>query len=386
MHNEANESATMTSQPIVEAYLPDQENESFDIALVEKVGATAVEHEAEIYLLHHNDKDDDYVLLTDEELDDWLKEAPSLDILRMYLSEIGRTPLLTAEQEVELSVRVQRGLRATERLELIESEGIRVNKANVRKLEAEKTDGIAARNHFAEANLRLVVSLAKRYQGKGVDLQDLIQDANENGLFHAINKFDPNKGYKFSTYATWWIRQSLQRSVMNNGRTIRIPVPVLEKINRINRIKRTFLTDNGREPTLEELSAEVGMTKDKLEETLGYDKEKLSLDFKLGTSHNSAEAVEYIEDAVVAPPDEIAIKGIALKALKDVLTVEGMLTEREKLVLIERYGLGEDGAEKTERQVARKLKLPYTVVAFAEASALDKIRNSDEAKKLAEYL
>jgi len=376
----------MTSQPIVEAYLPDQENESFDIALVEKVGATAVEHEAEIYLLHHNDKDDDYVLLTDEELDDWLKEAPSLDILRMYLSEIGRTPLLTAEQEVELSVRVQRGLRATERLELIESEGIRVNKANVRKLEAEKTDGIAARNHFAEANLRLVVSLAKRYQGKGVDLQDLIQDANENGLFHAINKFDPNKGYKFSTYATWWIRQSLQRSVMNNGRTIRIPVPVLEKINRINRIKRTFLTDNGREPTLEELSAEVGMTKDKLEETLGYDKEKLSLDFKLGTSHNSAEAVEYIEDAVVAPPDEIAIKGIALKALKDVLTVEGMLTEREKLVLIERYGLGEDGAEKTERQVARKLKLPYTVVAFAEASALDKIRNSDEAKKLAEYL
>jgi len=123
-----------------------------------------------------------------------------------------------------------------------------------------------------------------------------------------------------------------------------------------------------------------------LEETLGYDKEKLSLDFKLGTSHNSAEAVEYIEDAVVAPPDEIAIKGIALKALKDVLTVEGMLTEREKLVLIERYGLGEDGAEKTERQVARKLKLPYTVVAFAEASALDKIRNSDEAKKLAEYL
>jgi len=376
----------MTSQPIVEAYLPDQENESFDIALVEKVGATAVEHEAEIYLLHHNDKDDDYVLLTDEELDDWLKEAPSLDILRMYLSEIGRTPLLTAEQEVELSVRVQRGLRATERLELIGSEGIRVNKANVRKLEAEKTDGIAARNHFAEANLRLVVSLAKRYQGKGVDLQDLIQDANENGLFHAINKFDPNKGYKFSTYATWWIRQSLQRSVMNNGRTIRIPVPVLEKINRINRIKRTFLTDNGREPTLEELSAEVGMTKDKLEETLGYDKEKLSLDFKLGTSHNSAEAVEYIEDAVVAPPDEIAIKGIALKALKDVLTVEGMLTEREKLVLIERYGLGEDGAEKTERQVARKLKLPYTVVAFAEASALDKIRNSDEAKKLAEYL
>jgi RNA polymerase sigma factor (sigma-70 family) len=221
------------------------------------------------------DEDDDVV-------DTWDHEVPTTDLVRVYLTDIGRVALLTAEQEVDLASRIEVGLFATEKLRQMDAKEIKKATPRVRKdLEWIAADGTRARNHLLEANLRLVVSLAKRYQGKGLTLLDLIQEGNI-GLVRAVEKFDYTKGYKFSTYATWWIRQALQRAIADQGRTIRVPVHMVEQINKALRVKRDLATELGREPTFAELGNVLEMTAERVEEILGYGRETLSLETPVG--------------------------------------------------------------------------------------------------------
>jgi RNA polymerase primary sigma factor len=219
------------------------------------------------------------VNLVDEEdvPDVWDQEVPTTDLVRVYLTDIGRVALLTAEQEVDLAKRIEAGLFAAEKLRAAQAKETNKIPAKLRRdLEWIAADGTRARNHLLEANLRLVVSLAKRYQGKGLTLLDLIQEGNI-GLVRAVEKFDYTKGYKFSTYATWWIRQALQRAIADQGRTIRVPVHMVEQINKALRVKRDLATEFGREPTFDELGKVLEMTAERVEEILGYGRETLSL-------------------------------------------------------------------------------------------------------------
>jgi RNA polymerase primary sigma factor len=217
-------------------------------------------------------------VVEDEAADDtWDHEVPTTDLVRVYLTDIGRVALLTAEQEVELAKRIEAGLYAAEKLRQVDAKEIPKIPIKLRRdLQAVSADGARARNHLLEANLRLVVSLAKRYQGKGLTLLDLIQEGNI-GLVRAVEKFDYTKGYKFSTYATWWIRQALQRAIADQGRTIRVPVHMVEQINKALRVKRDLATEYGREPTFEEIGVVLEMTAERIEEILGYGRETLSL-------------------------------------------------------------------------------------------------------------
>lgn len=385
----------MTSQPVsAETYYDGYETGAFEIVLVEVAGSIATKQEAKVYPLAQSQGDslnDSYdgseevdEVLSDSEVDDWLQEIPSIDPVRQYLQEIGRTPLLNAEQEVELAMRIQRGKEATTKLQLLESEGQCLLPEEKSQLSEQAADGLIARNHLVKANLRLVVSLAKRYQGKGVDLLDLIQDANLDGLFHAVDKFDYKKGYKFSTYATWWIRQSLQRSLANNSRTIRVPVHQWEVINKVNKIKKEFLADNAREPTVEEIALRAKMSPDKVTETLGWDREYRSLDLKVGDDQ-SAEANEFIKDEVISPPDITTFKVVAMEALGAAFR-DNTLTDLEKTILIKRFGLGKSGKTVTLSQLAEQLGSPPSTVAFHVAKALEKMRLSKHGEKMRAYL
>src|SRR4051812_36142120 len=200
--------------------------------------------------------------------DTWDQEVPTTDLVRVYLTDIGRVALLTAEQEVDLAKRIEAGLFAAEKMRAADVKETKKIPAKLRRdLEWIAADGVRARNHLLEANLRLVVSLAKRYQGKGLTLLDLIQEGNI-GLVRAVEKFDYTKGYKFSTYATWWIRQALQRAIADQGRTIRVPVHMVEQINKALRVKRDLATELGREPTFDELGKALDMTGERVEEIL----------------------------------------------------------------------------------------------------------------------
>src|SRR5882724_6961112 len=217
------------------------------------------------------------VLEEDDFVDDsWDHEVPTTDLVRVYLTDIGKVALLNAEQEVDLAKRIEAGLFAAEKIRAADAKETRKPPARLRRdLEFIATDGVRARNHLLEANLRLVVSLAKRYQGKGLTLLDLIQEGNI-GLVRAVEKFYYTKGYKFSTYATWWIRQALQRAIADQGRTIRVPVHMVEQINKALRVKRDLATEYGREPTFAEIGVVLEMTAERIEEILGYGRETLS--------------------------------------------------------------------------------------------------------------
>ena len=317
-----------------------------------------------------------------EEADDsWDHEVPTTDLVRVYLTDIGRVALLTAEQEVELAKRIEAGLYAQEKIRQADAKEIAKIPVKLRRdLEAIGADGSRARNHLLEANLRLVVSLAKRYQGKGLTLLDLIQEGNI-GLVRAVEKFDYTKGYKFSTYATWWIRQALQRAIADQGRTIRVPVHMVEQINKALRVKRDLATEYGREPTFGEIGAVLEMTAERVEEILGYGRETLSLETPVGDD-GTATFGEFIEDMDAPIAADVVDFGLLQDRLRAVLS---SLPERSAVVMRMRFGL-DDGRSRTLDEVGKELGLTRERIRQIERDTLRELRRSDTAATLKAWL
>src|SRR5579875_604146 len=287
------------------------------------------------------------------------------DPVRMYLREIGRVPLLTAEEEVKLAQRMERG--KAERL-----------KANPNRRIIE--DGEEAQRRLTEANLRLVVSVAKKYIGRGMSLLDLIQEGNI-GLIRAVEKFDYTKGYKFSTYATWWIRQAITRAIADQARTIRIPVHMVETINRLIRISRRLLQDLGREPTSEEIAEQMEISAEKLREIIKVSQEPVSLETPIGEEEDS-HLGDFIEDHTALAPAEAASHQLLKEQVEDVLD---SLTERERKVLQLRFGL-DDGRSRTLEEVGKEFHVTRERIRQIEAKALRKLRHPSRSRKLKDYL
>ncbi|HWB67760.1 MAG TPA: RNA polymerase sigma factor [Mycobacteriales bacterium] len=313
--------------------------------------------------------------------DSWDQEVPTTDLVRVYLTDIGRVALLNAEQEVDLARRIEAGLYAQEKLRQADAKEIgRLTPTMRRNLNLIAADGARARNHLLEANLRLVVSLAKRYQGKGLTLLDLIQEGNI-GLVRAVEKFDYTKGYKFSTYATWWIRQALQRAIADQGRTIRVPVHMVEQINKALRVKRDLATEYGREPTFEEIGAVLEMTAERVEEILGYGRETLSLETPVGDD-GTATFGEFIEDMDAPVAADVVDFGLLQDRLRTVLDT---LPERSGTVMRMRFGL-DDGRPRTLDEVGKALGLTRERIRQIERDTLRELRRSDAAATLKAWL
>jgi RNA polymerase primary sigma factor len=317
----------------------------------------------------------------DDTDDTWDHEVPTTDLVRVYLTDIGRVALLTAEQEVELAKRIEAGLYATEKIRQADAKEIAKIPVKLRRdLQAVAADGARARNHLLEANLRLVVSLAKRYQGKGLTLLDLIQEGNI-GLVRAVEKFDYTKGYKFSTYATWWIRQALQRAIADQGRTIRVPVHMVEQINKALRVKRDLATEYGREPTFEEIGVVLEMTPERIEEILGYGRETLSLETPVGDD-GTATFGEFIEDMDAPIAADVVDFGLLQDRLRTVLNT---LPDRSAVVMRMRFGL-DDGRSRTLDEVGKALGLTRERIRQIERDTLRELRRSDTAATLKAWL
>ncbi|MEO7020046.1 MAG: RNA polymerase sigma factor RpoD [Ktedonobacteraceae bacterium] len=289
------------------------------------------------------------------------------DPVRMYLREIGRVPLLSAEEEVRLAQRMERG-----RAELLKPPTSR----NYRIAE----DGEEAQRRLTEANLRLVVSVAKKYIGRGMSLLDLIQEGNI-GLIRAVEKFDYTKGYKFSTYATWWIRQAITRAIADQARTIRIPVHMVETINRLIRISRRLLQDLGREPTSEEIALQMEITPEKVREIIKVSQEPVSLETPIGEEEDS-HLGDFIEDHTALAPADAASHQLLKEQVEDVLD---SLTERERKVLQLRFGL-DDGRSRTLEEVGKEFHVTRERIRQIEAKALRKLRHPSRSRKLKDYL
>ncbi len=303
-----------------------------------------------------DDDDDDNILITDEDeievekIDLSVPDGISIeDPVRMYLKEIGKVPLLSAEEEIELA----------KRMELGDQE---------------------AKKRLAEANLRLVVSIAKRYVGRGMLFLDLIQEGNL-GLIKAVEKFDYRKGYKFSTYATWWIRQAITRAIADQARTIRIPVHMVETINKLIRVSRQLLQELGREPTPEEISEEMNMPVERVREILKISQEPVSLETPIGEEEDS-HLGDFIQDDNVPVPADAAAFTLLKEQLQEVL---GTLTEREQKVLTLRFGL-EDGRARTLEEVGKEFNVTRERIRQIEAKALRKLRHPSRSRKLKDYL
>ncbi|HIW92460.1 MAG TPA: sigma-70 family RNA polymerase sigma factor [Candidatus Corynebacterium avicola] len=302
-------------------------------------------------------------------------DNPSADLVRVYLNGIGKTALLTAEDEVELSKQIEVGLYAEHILE----SGEKLTRATKRDMKVLAREGRAARTHLLEANLRLVVSLAKRYTGRGMPLLDLIQEGNL-GLIRAMEKFDYAKGFKFSTYATWWIRQAITRGMADQSRTIRLPVHLVEQVNKLSRIKREMYQHLGREATNEELAEESGIDESKIEMLLKQSRDPVSLDMPVG-SDEEAPLGDFIEDSE-ATDAEAAV--VASLRHSDVRAVLDTLEEREQDVIKLRYGL-DDGMPRTLDQIGRCFGLSRERVRQIEREVMSKLREGDRAARLREY-
>ena len=287
------------------------------------------------------------------------------DPVRMYLREIGRVPLLSAEEEVRLAQRMERG--KVERLKAM---------PNRRYVD----DGEEAQRRLTEANLRLVVSVAKKYIGRGMSLLDLIQEGNI-GLIRAVEKFDYTKGYKFSTYATWWIRQAITRAIADQARTIRIPVHMVETINRLIRISRRLLQDLGREPTSEEIAEQMEISAEKVREIIKVSQEPVSLETPIGEEDDS-HLGDFIEDHTALAPADAASHQLLKEQVEDVLD---SLTERERKVLQLRFGL-DDGRSRTLEEVGKEFHVTRERIRQIEAKALRKLRHPSRSRKLKDYL
>jgi RNA polymerase primary sigma factor len=299
------------------------------------------------------------------------------DPVKDYLKQIGKVPLLNAEQEVELAKRIEAGLFAEEKL----AEGGR-NLSTDQRIDLEwiAEDGTRAKNHLLEANLRLVVSLAKRYTGRGMLFLDLIQEGNL-GLIRAVEKFDYTKGYKFSTYATWWIRQAITRAMADQARTIRIPVHMVEVINKLARVQRQMLQDLGREPTPEELAVELDMTPEKVIEVQKYGREPISLHTPLGEDGDS-EFGDLIEDSEAIQPGEAVSFTLLQEQLHSVLDT---LSEREAGVVSMRFGLT-DGQPKTLDEIGKVYGVTRERIRQIESKTMSKLRHPSRSQVLRDYL
>jgi RNA polymerase primary sigma factor len=300
----------------------------------------------------------------------------SVDVLRLYLNQIGRVPLLTAEQEVELARAMEAGLFAAERL----AQGGKISAQLRSDLEYIVREGERAKQHMLEANLRLVVSVAKKYAGRGMGLTDLIQEGNL-GLIRAVEKFDYTKGFKFSTYATWWIRQAITRAMADQARTIRVPVHMVEQINKLNRAKRELLVTLGREATEEDLAGELDMPLAKVREILSYAREPVSLEVNVGEEADSVLG-DFIEDADAPLPQDVVAHGLMHEELQQVLRG---LSERELAVVTLRFGL-RDGKPKTLDEVGNAFGLTRERIRQIEAKTLAKLRHPSRAERLRGYL
>jgi len=310
--------------------------------------------------------------LTSADLD---AQSPSADLVRVYLNGIGKTALLNAEQEVDLAKAIEAGLYAKHVLATKK----RLSAAKKRDLAQVVRDGEYARAHLLEANLRLVVSLAKRYTGRGMPLLDLIQEGNL-GLIRAMEKFDYAKGFKFSTYATWWIRQAITRGMADQSRTIRLPVHLVEQVNKLARIKRELHQQLGREATDAELAAESGIPEEKIADLLDHSRDPVSLDMPVG-SDEEAPLGDFIEDAEATSAESAVIAGLLHSDVRQVLAT---LDEREQQVIRLRYGL-DDGQPRTLDQIGRLFGLSRERVRQIEREVMVKLRQGDRAERLRAY-
>nr|WTA69275.1 RNA polymerase sigma factor [Micromonospora sp. NBC_00855] len=323
----------------------------------------------------------------DDEESEALKQArrdaeltASADSVRAYLKQIGKVPLLNAEQEVELAKRIEAGLYAAERLRAADEGEEKLVRDMVRDLGWISRDGERAKNHLLEANLRLVVSLAKRYTGRGMAFLDLIQEGNL-GLIRAVEKFDYTKGYKFSTYATWWIRQAITRAMADQARTIRIPVHMVEVINKLGRIQRELLQDLGREPTPEELAKEMDITPEKVLEIQQYAREPISLDQTIGDEGDS-QLGDFIEDSEAV----VAVDAVSFSLLQDQLQqVLQTLSEREAGVVRLRFGLT-DGQPRTLDEIGQVYGVTRERIRQIESKTMSKLRHPSRSQVLRDYL
>ena len=311
-----------------------------------------------------------------EALDAW---SPAADLVRVYLNEIGRTALLTAAQEVEVARRIEAGLFAQHVLDEAAADGTRLDEPHAADLRVIVWDGRRARDQLLEANLRLVVSLAKRYTGRGMPLLDLIQEGNL-GLIRAVEKFDYAKGFKFSTYATWWIRQAITRGIANRVRMIRLPVHLFEQVNKLARIKRDLRQKLGRDVTHDELAAESGIGKGEIADLLDHAREPMSLDMPVG-SEEEALLSDFVEDGEATDAETTVISHLLHDDLRRVLAT---LEEREQSVIRMRYGL-DDGQPRTLDQIGRRFGLSRERVRQIEREVMAKLRIGERADRLRAY-
>lgn len=303
------------------------------------------------------------------------------DPVRMYLKEIGKVSLLTAAEEVDLAMKIEAGVEAMAQLDASEEEGgVPLERRERRRLSRIEQVGLDAKQQLIEANLRLVVSIAKRYVGRGMLFLDLIQEGNL-GLIRAVEKFDYTKGFKFSTYATWWIRQAITRAIADQARTIRIPVHMVETINKLVRIQRQLLQSLGREPTPEEIAEEMGLTPERVREIQKISQEPVSLETPIGEEEDS-QLGDFIEDdAAVVPPDAASFSMLQEQLAK---TLEG-LAERERKVITLRFGF-EDGHPRTLEEVGREFGVTRERIRQIESKTLAKLRHPSRSQKLKDYL
>ena len=348
----------------------------------------------DVLKISNDDDVDDDIILDDEDevevekIDLSVPEGVSVeDPVRMYLKEIGKVPLLSADEEIELAQNMEDGAVAIEKINVLkgrldgasEEEKAEI-KEEIKTLQKDVDKGADAKKRLAEANLRLVVSIAKRYVGRGMLFLDLIQEGNL-GLIKAVEKFDYKKGYKFSTYATWWIRQAITRAIADQARTIRIPVHMVETINKLIRVSRQLLQELGREPSPEEIAKEMSMPVERVREILKISQEPVSLETPIGEEEDS-HLGDFIKDDNVPVPADAAAFTLLKEQLEEVL---GTLTEREQKVLTLRFGL-EDGRARTLEEVGKEFNVTRERIRQIEAKALRKLRHPSRSRKLKDYL
>ena len=368
---------------------------NLDEEKMEKVLDFLEANKVDVLRISDGDDEDDDIILDDEDevevekIDLSVPEGVSVeDPVRMYLKEIGKVPLLSADEEIELAQKMEAGSVAVEKIPLLkerlaetgdeqEKEEIQ---AEIKALQLDVDRGSDAKKRLAEANLRLVVSIAKRYVGRGMLFLDLIQEGNL-GLIKAVEKFDYRKGYKFSTYATWWIRQAITRAIADQARPIRIPVHMVETINKLIRVSRQLLQELGREPTPEEIAEEMKMPVERVREILKISQEPVSLETPIGEEEDS-HLGDFIKDDNVPVPADAATFTLLKEQLEEVL---GTLTEREQKVLTLRFGL-EDGRARTLEEVGKEFNVTRERIRQIEAKALRKLRHPSRSRKLKDYL
>lgn len=368
---------------------------NLDEEKMEKVLDFLEANKVDVLRISDGDDEDDDIILDDEDevevekIDLSVPEGVSVeDPVRMYLKEIGKVPLLSADEEIELAQKMEAGSVAVEKIPLLkerlaetgEEQEKEEIQAEIKALQLDVDRGSDAKKRLAEANLRLVVSVAKRYVGRGMLFLDLIQEGNL-GLIKAVEKFDYRKGYKFSTYATWWIRQAITRAIADQARTIRIPVHMVETINKLIRVSRQLLQELGREPTPEEIAEEMKMPVERVREILKISQEPVSLETPIGEEEDS-HLGDFIKDDNVPVPADAATFTLLKEQLEEVL---GTLTEREQKVLTLRFGL-EDGRARTLEEVGKEFNVTRERIRQIEAKALRKLRHPSRSRKLKDYL